>query len=72
MTVSFETGRVPLGSRFHCEVSVVIDTCVCGKRNTEKIVGGSETVINEFPSMAGIIDGNEGIICGATISKNGP
>jgi hypothetical protein len=31
-------------------------------------VGGEETNVNEFPSMAGLIDGVEGIICGATIS----
>jgi hypothetical protein len=32
-------------------------------------VGGSETKINEYPSMAGVVDASERrIYCGATIS----
>lgn len=34
------------------------------------LVGGSETQINEYPSMAGIVDSKERrVYCGATISK---
>lgn len=69
MSVSFKTGLMPIGSRFHCEITTVTDTCLCGKQNTGKIVGGNETIINEFPSMAAITDGKEGVICGATISR---
>lgn len=69
LTVSFKTGILPLGSRFHCEISTVVDSCICGKRKSGKIVGGDETNVNEFPSMAGLIDNVEGIICGATISR---
>lgn len=72
MTVSVKTGLLPMGSRFHCEISTIVDTCECGKRNAGKIVGGGETVINEFPSMAGLTDGKEGVICGATISRTNP
>lgn len=71
MTISFSLGLLPLGSRFHCEMKAVVDSCVCGRRNNGKIVGGDETIVNEFPSMAGLIDRVEGIICGATISKAG-
>jgi hypothetical protein len=69
MTVSFKAGLLPIGSRFHCEINTVVDSCVCGRRNSGKIVGGDETIVNEFPPMAGLIDNIEGIICGATISK---
>lgn len=69
MTLSFKTGLLTLGSRFHCEISAIVDSCDCGKRKNEKIVGGDETKVNEFPSMAGLVDDVEGIICGATISK---
>jgi hypothetical protein len=71
MTISFATGLLPLGSQFHCEISAVVDSCVCGRRKRGKIVGGEETNVNEFLSMAGLIDGVEGIICGATISTAG-
>lgn len=57
-----------MGSRFHCGITAVIDTCSCGKQNAGKIVGGNETATNEYPSMAGLTDGKEGIVCGATIS----
>lgn len=70
MTVSLKTGGLPIGSRFHCIMTAIVDPCVCGKRNNGKIVGGDETMVNEFPLMAGLTDGVEGIICGATISIN--
>ena len=68
LTLSFQS-NVPLGSRFHCEVTTVVDDCSCGRRKSGKVVGGNETFVNEFPAMAGIVDGGEGIVCGATISK---
>lgn len=68
MTISLKMGRLPLGSRFRCYLMSELDPCICGTRNQEKIVGGNESVINEFPSMAGLIDETEGIYCGATIS----
>jgi hypothetical protein len=68
MTISFSTGLLPLGSRFHCTITTVVDSCDCGRQNSGKIVSGEETGVNEFPSMAGLIDTVEGIICGATIS----
>uniref|UniRef100_A0AB38ZEH4 Venom S1 protease 38 n=1 Tax=Ectomocoris sp. TaxID=3104572 RepID=A0AB38ZEH4_9HEMI len=45
-------------------------TCPCGWTNKRvgRIVGGSETGINEFPLMAGLANGDYGyIICGASI-----
>lgn len=68
MTISFSSGLLPLGSRFHCEISTIVDSCECGRHKSGKIVGGDETNVNEFPSMAGLVDDVEGIICGATIS----
>lgn len=37
----------------------------------KKIVGGTETLVNEFPMMAGVVDvaSGAGIFCGGTISK---
>lgn len=33
-------------------------------------VGGNETLVNEYPSMAGLVDSTERrIVCGATISE---
>lgn len=60
-----------MGSRIRCTITAVIDSCVCGKQNTGKIVGGNETAINEYPSMAGLTDVKEGIFCGSTISTIG-
>lgn len=45
--------------------------CDCGWSVTRKVVGGQETTINEFPSMAGVFDNREmRIFCGATIIHN--
>ena len=58
------------GGRFKCIAKSVKDRCQCGQRNTGKIVNGNETLINEFPMMAGLVDvENKALICGATISK---
>ncbi|XP_059473349.1 venom serine protease-like [Neocloeon triangulifer] len=43
-------------------------SCLCGRRFVNRIVGGSETGINEFPMMAGLVDLDSAkVICGATI-----
>lgn len=34
-------------------------------------MGGSETLVNEFPMMVGLVDlANSKVYCGGTISKN--
>ncbi|XP_065349567.1 venom serine protease-like isoform X2 [Cloeon dipterum] len=43
-------------------------SCSCGRRSANRIVGGTETGINEFPMMAGLVDlESSQVICGATI-----
>ncbi|CRL05673.1 CLUMA_CG018706, isoform A [Clunio marinus] len=68
MTVALKTGAITLGAKFKCSMKTVIDGCRCGQVNRGKIVGGMETYVNEYPSMAGLIDANEKrVFCGATI-----
>lgn len=59
---------------FCCLVLVVEITargCDCGVQNRGRIVNGQETGVNQYPSMAGIVDVNERLIfCGATIITN--
>ena len=64
MTLALRTGATGSGS-FKCSLRT---TCDCGRHNRGRIVGGQETVINEYPSMAGVVDADERrIFCGATI-----
>merc|ERR1719445_2195438 len=42
-------------------------TCKCGIKKTSRIVGGSETEINEYPWMASIADSQESQFCGGTL-----
>lgn len=40
----------------------------CGRRKRSRIVGGTPTLVNEFPMMAGLVQGNRAtVFCGATI-----
>lgn len=58
------------GGRLRCMVTPVMNSCQCGVRNRGRIVGGSETLVNEYPMMAGIVDSTiKSVYCGATISK---
>ncbi|CAG9864067.1 unnamed protein product [Phyllotreta striolata] len=42
--------------------------CDCGLKSSRRIVGGVNTKINEYPSMAGLVDiPNPEILCGANI-----
>ena len=70
MLIEFQTAILPMGSRFHCIASAILNNCNCGIHNNGKIVNGNQTLINEYPSVAGLTDGNQGIICGATIITN--
>nr|AAT09848.1 trypsin-like serine proteinase [Anthonomus grandis] len=42
-------------------------SCQCGWKNDKRIVGGEETLVNEYPAMAGLITRNGKHLCGATI-----
>merc|ERR1712106_234833 len=41
--------------------------CKCGIKRTSRIVGGTETEINEYPWMAAITDSQESQFCGGTL-----
>ncbi|XP_055918089.1 venom serine protease-like [Eupeodes corollae] len=54
--------------RFSCLVEAIEAPCDCGWSSTQRVTGGSEATLGEFPSMAAVIQklGNK-IFCGATI-----
>nr|XP_003700801.1 PREDICTED: venom serine protease 34-like [Megachile rotundata] len=64
------------GGRFLCDVMAVkkpsdAEGCECGWRNPNKIVGGMDAGVNEFPMMAGLVDFRQrNITCGSTIISN--
>ncbi|CAK9830266.1 Venom serine protease 34 [Anthophora retusa] len=61
------------GGRFLCEARAVprpqdTENCRCGWKNPTRIVGGTNTGVNEFPMMAGVVDSiNRNVFCGSTI-----
>lgn len=68
--VGLFSDRTSRGGRLRCFLQATPNNCVCGIRNRGRIVGGTETLVNEYPMMAGLVDAVErAIICGATISK---
>ncbi|XP_063975616.1 venom serine protease 34-like isoform X2 [Diachasmimorpha longicaudata] len=77
VTIKLITPDVPDGGTFECDIKTNKDedyeedeeeTCNCGWKNSEKIVGGTNTEVNEYPMMAGLIDLSvRYVYCGATI-----
>ncbi|KAJ9578624.1 hypothetical protein L9F63_005114, partial [Diploptera punctata] len=65
-----------LGGRFYCTLYTILKptpppTCECGWKKESRIVNGQETGVNEYPMMAGIVDGEiRELICGGTIISN--
>ncbi|CAK1591243.1 unnamed protein product [Parnassius mnemosyne] len=60
------------GGRFYCELratpAIIRPRCRCGYKKLNRIVGGQETGVNEFPMMAGVIYVDlRRINCGAVI-----
>ncbi|EFN63716.1 Transmembrane protease, serine 9 [Camponotus floridanus] len=60
------------GGRFLCKIQAENpfdeNNCKCGWKKVTRIVGGTETGVNEYPMMCGLVDINEKIIyCGCTI-----
>ncbi|CAH0403062.1 unnamed protein product [Chilo suppressalis] len=60
------------GGRFSCTLQAVKQqtsgTCSCGYRKQNRIVGGVETGVNEYPMMAALLDQRtDEIKCGAVI-----
>ncbi|XP_074029576.1 venom serine protease-like [Leptinotarsa decemlineata] len=70
------------GGRFICTLTAIQNpdvtttptppsVCDCGLKQTLRIVGGNETLVNEFPSMAALVDVQVvDVICGGSIISN--
>lgn len=82
MSVELSATFNSAGGRFLCTLTAIenfesednstvdpaVTTCDCGLKPGTRIVGGTDTEINEYPSMAGLIDApNPEIVCGANI-----
>ncbi|XP_046609889.1 venom serine protease 34-like [Neodiprion virginianus] len=72
MNIVFTAFKGTSGGRFLCTLEATPNasspTCNCGWKKQSRIVGGTTTVVNEFPMMAGIVDVNKRLVfCGATI-----
>ncbi|XP_055531865.1 venom serine protease-like [Wyeomyia smithii] len=67
MVITLEVGATTYGGRFYCTAKKI--DCQCGMRRKKKIVGGTETLVNEFSMMAALDDttSSNGFLCGATI-----
>uniref|UniRef100_A0A1B0GL98 Putative trypsin-like serine protease n=1 Tax=Lutzomyia longipalpis TaxID=7200 RepID=A0A1B0GL98_LUTLO len=66
LVVGLRTPRTSRGGRFLCTITA--RACQCGQRRSTRIVGGTQTGVNEFPMMAGLVDSRiRTVICGATI-----
>ncbi|XP_050090994.1 venom serine protease-like [Anopheles aquasalis] len=70
LVVALQVAGTTYGGRFYCTANKI--ECQCGMRRKKKIVNGVETLVNEFPMMAALVDasGGEGIFCGATVITN--
>ncbi len=69
-TFSLQSVANSPGGKLRCWVSAKRNSCKCGIQNRGRIVGENETLANEYPMMAGIIDSNlKAVYCGATISE---
>ncbi|XP_053618613.1 venom serine protease-like isoform X2 [Plodia interpunctella] len=58
LTVGLITSYDSPGGAFYCSASAqpaASPSCSCGYKKMTRIVGGNETAVNEFPSMAGIV-----------------
>ncbi|XP_020294866.1 venom serine protease 34-like isoform X2 [Pseudomyrmex gracilis] len=71
-TIKFNSPNTSSGGRFLCEIKSekLFDeyNCPCGWKKPTRIVGGSETGVNEYTMMAGLVDKTrKEIYCGATI-----
>lgn len=42
LTIGFQTGSLPLPSKFMCTLKPIVNDCECGKHNIGKVVGGNE------------------------------
>ncbi|KAG7301069.1 hypothetical protein JYU34_015452 [Plutella xylostella] len=62
LSVGLQAARNSPGGKFFCTLTAQprtpapTPTCSCGYRKVNRIVGGTETGVNEYPMMAGIYD----------------
>ncbi|RLU26278.1 hypothetical protein DMN91_000072 [Ooceraea biroi] len=75
VTITLDTPYWTEGGKFLCQVEAEKSfnkyDCKCGWKNPTRIVGGSETGVNEYPMMAGLYDNSMKVLyCGATIISN--
>ncbi|XP_065076544.1 venom serine protease-like isoform X2 [Ochlerotatus camptorhynchus] len=71
LTVALRSEKSSTGGRFSCQIVANPPSCDCGRRRTVKIVNGVQTLVNEFPMMAGLVNlSGRRVFCGATIISN--
>nr|WBB28747.1 trypsin-like proteinase T2a [Yponomeuta cagnagella] len=74
LSIGLITSNSSPGGKFYCTLTAVAAgpaPCSCGYKKQNRIVGGEETGVNEFPMMAGLIDNRiESVFCGAVIIDN--
>lgn len=73
IVIAYTSSSQQTAGRFSCTLTLIAptaDNCECGWSISPKIVSGTETRVNEFPSMVAMVyKGDNGIFCGGTISK---
>ncbi|KAL5287656.1 hypothetical protein ACFFRR_008512 [Megaselia abdita] len=66
MVLAYTSSSQQTAGRFSCTLSLA--DCDCGWSMSSKIVSGTETRVNEFPSMVALIyEPNKSVFCGGTI-----
>ncbi|XP_015596057.1 venom serine protease 34 isoform X2 [Cephus cinctus] len=71
LNIVLESVSASSTGRFLCKLESISSSepnCNCGWKKQTRIVGGTQTGVNEYPMMAGLIDSTQRILyCGATI-----
>ncbi|XP_076297371.1 venom serine protease 34 [Lasioglossum baleicum] len=76
MSVQFQSSIWSPGGKFLCSVTALKppqdnENCRCGWKNPSRIVGGTETGVNEYPMMCALVDLElSAPFCGCTIIYN--
>lgn len=70
MMIAYTSSSATYGGTFSCRIQVVKQDCDCGWSRWQKIVGGTESGINEYTSMVGLLDKlTASVFCSGVISK---
>ncbi|XP_067005298.2 venom serine protease [Anabrus simplex] len=70
LTMVLQSSQYSQGGVFLCNITAIAPTptCNCGWKKQNRIVGGKETGVNEYPFMAGLVDKvKRQLYCGCTI-----